>query len=255
MKIITYNVNGIRAAIKKGFIDWLRATDADVVCLQEIKATEKDVDWTEIKNLGYEIYLNPAEKKGYSGTAIFTKIKPDHVEIGCGIPIYDQEGRVIRADFGDVSVMSVYMPSGTSGDLRQTFKYQWLEDFYNYAQELATKIPNLVICGDYNICHRAIDIHNPKSNANSSGFLPPERDWMEKFFANGYIDAFRHFNPEPHHYTWWSQRFPTIRERNLGWRIDYHAVTEPLKDRLKRCIILPDARHSDHAPVMVEITK
>lgn len=255
MKIITYNVNGIRAAIKKGFVDWLRATDADVVCLQEIKATEKDVDWTEIKNLGYEIYLNPAEKKGYSGTAIFTKLKPDHVEIGCGIPVYDLEGRVIRADFGDVSVMSVYMPSGTSGDLRQSFKYQWLDDFYVYAQELAKKIPNLVICGDYNICHRAIDIHNPKSNANSSGFLPPERDWMEKFFESGYIDAFRHFNQEPHHYTWWSQRFPSIRDRNLGWRIDYHAVTAPLKDRLKRCVILPDARHSDHAPVMVEITR
>lgn len=253
MKIITYNVNGIRAAIKKGFIDWLRATEADVVCLQEIKATEKDLDWSEFKKMGYEIYLNPAEKKGYSGTAILTKIKPLHVEIGCGIPEYDFEGRVIRADYENVSVMSVYMPSGTSGDLRQNFKYQWLDDFFVYAQELSKKIPNLVICGDYNICHRPIDIHNPKSNANSSGFLPPERDWMEKFFANGYVDAFRHFNQEPHHYTWWSQRFPSIRDRNLGWRIDYHAVTDNMKHRLKRCVILPDARHSDHAPVMVEI--
>ncbi len=253
MKIITYNVNGIRAAIKKGFVEWLKATNADVVCLQEIKALEKDVDWTEIKNLGYEIYLNSAEKKGYSGTAIFTKVPPLHVEIGCGIPLYDFEGRVIRADFETVSVMSVYMPSGTSGDLRQTFKYQWLDDFFLYIQELTKQIPNLVICGDYNICHRPIDIHNPKSNANSSGFLPPERDWMEKFFTCGYIDAFRHFNQEPHHYTWWSQRFPTIRDRNLGWRIDYHAVTEPMRERLKRCVILSDARHSDHAPVMVEI--
>jgi exodeoxyribonuclease-3 len=176
------------------------------------------------------------------------------VEIGCGIPEYDFEGRVIRADYENVSVMSVYMPSGTSGDLRQNFKYQWLDDFFIYAQELSKKIPNLVICGDYNICHRPIDIHNPKSNANSSGFLPPERDWMEKFFANGYVDAFRHFNQEPHHYTWWSQRFPSIRDRNLGWRIDYHAVTDNMKHRLKRCVILPDARHSDHAPVMVEIT-
>ncbi len=255
MKIITYNVNGIRAAIKKGFTDWLRATDAEVVCLQEIKATEKDLDWTEFKNMGYEIYLNPAEKKGYSGTAIFTKVRPENIEIGCGIPAYDAEGRVIRADFKDVSVMSVYMPSGTSGDLRQDFKYQWLDDFFLYVQELTRQKPNLVICGDYNICHRAIDIHNPKSNANSSGYLPAERDWMEKFFTCGYVDAFRHFNQEPHQYTWWSQRFPSIRERNLGWRIDYHAVTENMKDRLKRCVILSDAKHSDHAPVMVELNK
>jgi len=255
MKIITYNVNGLRAAIKKGFIDWLKATDADVICLQEIKATEKDVDWTEIKKLGYEIFLHPAEKKGYSGTAIFSKIKPDNVEIGCGMADYDREGRVIRADYGNVSVMSVYMPSGTSGDERQTFKYKWLDDFFLYAKELKKKKPNLVICGDYNICHKPIDIHNPKSNANSSGYLPEEREWMEKFFTSGYVDAFREFNKEPHQYTWWSQRFPTIRERNLGWRIDYHAVTEPMKGRLKRCVILTDAKHSDHAPVMVEIEK
>jgi exodeoxyribonuclease-3 len=253
MKIITYNVNGIRAAIKKGFVHWLKAANADVVCLQEIKALEKDVDWTEIKQLGYEIFLHSAEKKGYSGTAIFTKIKPLHVEIGCGIEASDREGRVIRADFETLSVLSVYMPSGTSGAERQTFKYQWLDDFFVYIQALKKKIPNLVIGGDYNICHRAIDIHNPKSNANTSGFLPEEREWMEKFYTSGFVDAFRHFNQEPHHYTWWSQRFPSIRERNLGWRIDYQAVTEPLKDRLKRCIILPDAKHSDHAPVMVEV--
>lgn len=254
MKIVTYNVNGIRAAIKKGFIDWLKATDADVVCLQEIKALEKDVDWTEIKKLGYEIFLHSAEKKGYSGTAIFTKIKPDHVEIGCGIELYDREGRVIRADFRDLSVVSVYMPSGTSGGERQTFKYKWLDDFFAYAQELKKTKPNLVICGDYNICHKPIDIHNPKSNANSSGYLQEEREWMEKLFTSGYIDAFRQFNQEPHQYTWWSQRFPTIREHNLGWRIDYQAVTEPLKNRLVRCIILPEAKHSDHAPVLVEIS-
>lgn len=253
MKIITYNVNGIRAAIKKGFLEWLKATDADVVCLQEVKATEKDLDWTPIKDMGYEIYLHTAEKKGYSGTAIFTKIKPDNVEIGCGMSAYDCEGRVIRADFGDVSVMSVYMPSGTSGDERQTFKYKWLDDFFVYAQNLKKERPNLIICGDYNICHKPIDIHNPKSNAKSSGYLPEEREWMEKFFTNGYVDAFRVFSQEPHQYTWWSQRFPTIRERNLGWRIDYHAVTEPLKERLKRCVILADAKHSDHAPVLVEL--
>jgi len=254
MKIITYNVNGIRAAIKKGFIEWLKATDADVVCLQEIKAGEADVNRIELESLGYQVYLHPAEKKGYSGTAIFSKITPKHVEIGCGMPLYDAEGRVIRADYEDFSVMSVYMPSGTSGDERQTFKYKWMDDFFDYAQDLKKKIPNLIICGDYNICHKPIDIHNPKSNAKSSGFLPEEREWMEKFFTHGFVDAFRHFNQEPHHYTWWSQRFPSIRERNLGWRIDYHAVTEPMTSRLKRCVILPDAKHSDHAPVLVEIS-
>jgi len=254
MKIITYNVNGVRAAIKKGFVEWLAATDADVVCLQEVKATEKDLDWTIITNLGYELYLNTAEKKGYSGTAILSKQKPNHIEVGCGIDLYDREGRVIRADYDNVSVMSVYMPSGTSGDERQVFKYKWMDDFYDYIQALKKDIPNLVICGDYNICHRAIDIHNPKSNAKSSGFLPEEREWMEKFFSNGFVDAFREFNQEPHQYTWWSQRFPTIRERNLGWRIDYQSVTENMKDRLKRSVILSDAKHSDHAPVLIEIS-
>ncbi|MCS6822722.1 MAG: exodeoxyribonuclease III [Cytophagaceae bacterium] len=253
MKIITYNVNGLRAAIKKGFTDWLKAVNADVVCLQEIKISLNDLNWGEFNELGYQIFLHPAEKKGYSGTAIFTKIQPRHVEVGCGMPEYDKEGRVIRADFEDVSVMCVYVPSGTSGDERQQFKYRWLDYFFDYVIQLKKQIPNLVICGDYNICHKPIDIHNPKSNANSSGFLPEERAWMEKFFTSGYVDAFRYFNQEPHHYTWWSQRFKSIRERNLGWRIDYHAVTEEMKPRLKRCVILPDAKHSDHCPVMLEI--
>jgi exodeoxyribonuclease-3 len=253
MKIITYNVNGIRAAIKKGFLDWLKATDADIVCLQEIKATEKDFSSKELEEMGYSIYLHSAEKKGYSGTAIFSKIKPKHVEIGCGISIYDSEGRVIRADFDTFSVMSVYMPSGTSGDERQSFKYKWLDDFFVYSQELKKKIPNLIIGGDFNICHKPIDIHNPKSNAKSSGYLPEEREWMDKYFNHGFVDAFRVFNQEPHQYTWWSQRFPSIRERNLGWRIDYQSVTKEMEKRLTRCVILSDAKHSDHAPVLVEI--
>jgi len=254
MKIITYNVNGIRAAIKKGFVEWLAATDADVICLQEVKATENDLDWSVITKFGYQLYLHTAEKKGYSGTAILTKQKPNHVEVGCGIDLYDREGRVIRADYENVSVMCVYMPSGTSGDERQTFKYKWLDDFFDYIQALKKDIPNLVVCGDYNICHKPIDIHNPKSNAKSSGYLPEEREWMEKFFSNGFVDSFRVFNQEPHQYTWWSQRFPSIRERNLGWRIDYQSVTESMKNRLKRCVILSDAKHSDHAPVLVEIS-
>lgn len=252
MKIVTYNVNGIRSAITKGFLDWVKATQADVLCLQEIKATEKDIDLEAFQKLGYQAWINSAEKKGYSGTAIFSKVPPRKVEIGCGMEQYDREGRVIRADFEKFSVLCVYMPSGSSGEDRQAFKFQWMDDFLPYALKLRKKIPNLLICGDYNICHRPIDIHNPKSNANSSGFLPEEREWMEKFFTSGFVDAFRHFNAEPHHYTWWSFR-ANSRAKNLGWRIDYHAVTEEMKTMLKRCVILPDAKHSDHCPVLVEL--
>lgn len=252
MVILTYNVNGLRAAITKGFVNWLKATNADVVCLQEIKSTPEQVDTTLFENLGYHHYWHPAEKKGYSGVAIFSKIKPLHVEIGCGIEKYDFEGRVIRADFENFSLMNVYMPSGSSGELRQEFKFGWMDDFLGYIDELKKTIPHLVICGDFNICHRPIDIHNPKSNAKTSGFLPEERDWMSKFFDSGFIDTFRFFNQEPHHYTWWSYRAGS-RGKNLGWRIDYHVATLPLESRLKRSVILPDAMHSDHCPVLLEI--
>jgi exodeoxyribonuclease-3 len=253
MKIVTYNVNGLRAALKKGFLEWLAATNADVVCLQEIKCLETDIDPDTFKALGYEIYWHPAKKKGYSGLATLTKITPKSICIGCGIEKYDDEGRVLRIDFETFSVVNVYMPSGSSGEERQAFKYIWMDDFFQYIQELRTQIPNLVVCGDYNICHTAIDIHNPKSNAKSSGFLPEERAWMEKFFTSGFYDAFRHVNPEPHNYTWWSYR-AGARGKNLGWRIDYHAITEPLLPKLGRVIILKEAMHSDHCPVLMELT-
>ena len=252
MKVISYNVNGIRAAIQKGFVEWLHEENPDIICLQELKAEIDQVDLTEIKNLGYEIYWHAAQKKGYSGVAIFSKISPVHVEIGCGIEKYDVEGRVIRLDFDTFSVMSVYMPSGSSGDERQVFKMEWLTDFQQYAQDLMTKIPHLIISGDYNICHKAIDIHNPKSNAYSSGFLPEERDWMENFINSGLVDTFRHLNQEPHHYSWWSYR-AGARGKNLGWRIDYHLASESLKDRITHAQILPEVKHSDHCPIVLEI--
>ncbi|MBO9698599.1 MAG: exodeoxyribonuclease III [Sporocytophaga sp.] len=253
MKILTYNVNGLRSAISKGFVKWLSATGADVICLQEIKSTPEQVETTEIEELGFK-YLSwhPAVKKGYSGVAIFSKIKPVNVCVGCGMEKYDYEGRVLRIDFETFSILNVYMPSGSSGEERQAFKMCWLDDFYNYVSTLRTDFPRLIVCGDYNICHKAIDIHNPKSNVNSSGFLPEERAWMTKFFESGFVDAFRHFNSEPHHYTWWTYRM-NARSKNLGWRIDYHAVTENLKERLKRAIILNEAKHSDHCPVLIEI--
>ncbi len=252
MKIITYNVNGIRSAITKGLLNWAQATNADVLCFQEIKATADQIDAEAFKALGYTAYAFPAQKKGYSGVAIFTKEIPKHVQFGCGIEKYDFEGRVIRADYSNFSVLNVYMPSGSSGEDRQKFKFEWMDDFLEYVSELRKSFPNLIVCGDYNICHKAIDIHNPKSNAKTSGFLPEERLWMDKFFESGFIDSFRHFNQEPHHYTWWSYRAGS-RGKNLGWRIDYLAVTEPLKSKIVRSVILPDAVHSDHCPVLLEI--
>lgn len=252
MKIITYNVNGIRAAMNKDLVGWLKAANPDVLCLQETKATSDQVDVKAFEALGYHLYWYSAQKKGYSGVAIFSKIKPKHVEYGCGIEKYDFEGRIIRLDFDNCSVMSVYHPSGSSGDDRQAFKMQWLADFQKYIDDLKTKIPNLILCGDYNICHKPIDIHNPKSNANTSGFLPEEREWMEQFIQSGFTDSFRHFNQEPHQYSWWSYRAGS-RGKNLGWRIDYNLVANHMEKHLKRAVILPDAMHSDHCPVLVEI--
>jgi exodeoxyribonuclease-3 len=251
-KIISYNVNGIRAAIGKGLLEWLAAADADIVCLQEIKARPEQVPLLDIEALGYRTYWFPAEKKGYSGVALFTRQTPDHVEYGMGIRKYDDEGRFIRADFGGLSVASIYHPSGSSGDERQAFKMMWLDDFRAYIDELKKERPKLILSGDYNICHRPIDIHDPVRNATSSGFLPEEREWIGNFIDSGFIDTFRYFNDEPHQYTWWSFR-ANARAKNLGWRIDYHMASLPLEQQLRRALILPEARHSDHCPIVVEI--
>ncbi len=253
MKIITYNLNGIRAAMSKGLIDWISQVSPDVLCVQEIKANPDQVGVFEFEELGYHHYWYPAQKKGYSGVAIFTKQKPKHIEYGCGIKEYDDEGRILRIDFEEFSVMSVYHPSGSSGDLRQAFKMEWLGAFLNYINQLKATYPKLVICGDFNICHKAIDIHNPKSNANTSGFLPEEREWMEQFINSGFVDSFRHFNQEPHQYSWWSYRAGS-RAKNLGWRIDYNFVTDNLKNKISRSVILPSAIHSDHCPVLLEMS-
>jgi exodeoxyribonuclease-3 len=253
MRIISYNVNGIRAAIKKGFMDWIKTDPADVICLQETKASQADVDTSALNEIGFHDYWFSAGKKGYSGVAVFSKIKPDLVEYGSGHSTSDEEGRVLQLHFKDVQLINAYFPSGTSGDIRQTFKYGWLDEFYTYLNQLREKKPKLILCGDYNIAHKEIDIHDPKGNKNSSGFLPAERDWMTKFLESGWIDSFRHFHPEPHRYSWWSQRFPSVRVQNKGWRIDYINVTEPLKKQLKSAEIYPDIKHSDHCPVYLDI--
>lgn len=253
MKIITYNVNGLRSALSKGFTEWLAEEQPDVVCLQETKAQPEQIPTLELEALGYRSYFFSARKKGYSGVAILTKKIPDHIEYGMGINEYDQEGRFIRADFGDLSIASVYHPSGTTGDERQNFKMKWLEDFRYYTMELSQTHPKLIICGDYNICHHPIDIHDPVRNATNSGFLPEEREWMSLFLKSGFTDSFRYFHPEePHHYTWWSFR-ANARTNNKGWRIDYCMVTAAVIPLLKDAYILPEVRHSDHCPAVVEL--
>ena len=251
-KIITYNVNGIRAALSKDLLGWIAAVDPDIVCFQESKAQPDQIPLLDFEIAGYKNYWFSAQKKGYSGVGILTKVEPDNVVYGMGIAKYDFEGRVLRADYGDITVISVYHPSGSSGDERQGFKMIWLEDFLTWVNELKKDRPNLIICGDYNICHKAIDIHDPIRNATSSGFLPEEREWLSKFVDSGFVDSFRACNSEAHQYTWWSYR-ADARAKNLGWRIDYNMVSQPMSNRILRSVILSEAVHSDHCPVLLEI--
>ena len=251
MKIISYNVNGIRAAIKKGFLEWLKVANPDIICIQETKANKEQVPSEGFDLAGYPYqYWFSAQKKGYSGVAIFCKKEPNHIEYGTGIETMDFEGRNLRVDFDNVSVMSMYLPSGTN-QARLDFKFNYMKQIQDYLINLKKEIPKLIVCGDYNICHEAIDIHNPKMKG-VSGFLPEEREWIGNFIENGFIDSFRHLNKEPHHYSWWSYR-ANSRANNKGWRIDYNMVSLPLKDAISRAFILPDAKHSDHCPIGVEL--
>ncbi len=252
MNIISYNVNGIRAALNKGFIDWLTAANPDVICLQETKAMKEQLDVTLFEEAGYpHHYWFSAQKKGYSGVAILSKTKPNNIVYGTGIDYMDHEGRNLRVDFDNVSVMSMYLPSGTNLD-RLEFKLKYMADFQKYATQLRKTFPNLIVLGDYNICHTEIDIHDPVRNKNVSGFLPVEREWIGNFIDSGFIDSFCHFNKEPHQYSWWSYR-ANSRANNKGWRLDYAMASKPLQEKLKRGVILTEAKHSDHCPILVEI--
>ncbi|TCI92229.1 exodeoxyribonuclease III [Tenacibaculum sp. M341] len=250
MKVVSYNVNGIRAALKKGFLDWLQQANPDVICIQETKAQKEQVNTMDFELAGYPYqYWFSAEKKGYSGVAIFCKEEPKNVQYGTGIASMDNEGRNVRVDYDDVSVMSMYLPSGTNKD-RLDFKFNYMDEIQEYVTNLRQEIPNLVVCGDYNICHEEIDIHNPKMKG-VSGFLPEEREWIGKFIDSGFIDSFRFKNPDRQEYSWWSYR-ANARANNKGWRLDYCMVSEPLKEKISRAYILPEAKHSDHCPVAVE---
>mgnify|MGYP001183866069 FL=1 len=251
LNIVSYNVNGIRAALRKDFSDWLKTFNPDIVCLQETKANQDQFNSSIFKELGYYNYWFSAKKKGYSGVGILSKIKPNKVEYGTGIDYMDFEGRNIRLDFDSFSVMSLYIPSGTNID-RLDFKFKYMDDFADYIHDIKNSIPNLIIGGDYNICHKKIDIHDPIRNAKFSGFLPEEREWLDKFINNGFIDTYRYLNSSPHKYSWWSYR-ANSRSNNKGWRIDYLLATQNLKKSIKESYILSDVIHSDHCPIGVKI--
>lgn len=252
MDIISYNVNGIRAARKKGLLDWWQETSPEVLCLQETKAQPEQLDDSLLEPEGYHAYFHSAEKKGYSGVATFSKQEPRAVHYGMGIDKYDAEGRVLRLDFEDLSVMNVYLPSGSSGDHRQAIKEDFLQDFLPYVKNLLQEVPHLVITGDLNICHTKKDIHDPVSNKKSSGFLPHEREWLTACMNLGLLDGLRYFSEEGEQYTWWSYR-ARARERNKGWRIDYHLVSKALENRLEAYEILTEAKHSDHCPIKLTL--
>ena len=247
IKILSYNINGIRAALRKNLLIWIKDYDPDIVCFQEIKANEDQFDKSLFSDLGYYNYWFSAQKKGYSGVGIITKIKPENVTYGTGIDYMDFEGRNLRVDFKKFSVMSLYLPSGTNIN-RLNFKFQYMDDFKTYINNLKSKVPNLIVGGDFNICHKAIDIHDPIRNAKVSGFLPEERDWIDNFIKDGFVDSFRIFNNSPHNYSWWSYR-ANSRNNNKGWRIDYLLAVEKLKKNITQSYILNDVVHSDHCPI------
>lgn len=253
MKIISFNLNGIRSAARKDFFSWLAAQDADVVCLQETKAQMSQLTDPIFCPGGYHCYFADAEKKGYSGVGLYSKSKPDAVAIGLGWEDADNEGRYIQADFGRLSVASLYLPSGTSGDHRQAIKYAFMDRYTPILEQIAKDDQrDFIICGDWNIAHKEIDLKNWRSNQKNSGFLPEERAWLDKLFDEiGLVDAFRVMNQAPDQYTWWSFR-GQARAKNVGWRIDYQVTTPSLKDKIRSVAIHPEPVLSDHAPLVVE---
>ena len=252
MRIITLNVNGLRSAAAKGFFDWMRRRQPDVVCLQEIKAQEADLPRRLLAPRGLHAYFHPAEKRGYSGVAIYAKAEPDKVTLGLGIREIDAQGRFLQLDFGELSVISLYMPSGTMGEHAQARKYVFMDEFMNRLEAMRACGREFVICGDWNIAHKEIDVKNWKSNQKMTGFLPREREWLTKVLEqHGFVDVFRALDPSPDRFTWWVQ-WANARERNIGWRIDYQIATPGIAKLARKVAIYTGAVFSDHAPVIID---
>ena len=252
-RLFSWNVNGIRAVQKSGFQSWLERSGADVLCVQEIKATPEQLDESVLNPLAFHSFWHPAQKPGYSGVAIYSRQEPTEVRTGLGQAEFDQEGRVLTAEFGDLAVISAYFPNSQREHTRLPYKLQFCDAMLAYCKSLEARGKSVVLCGDFNIAHRPIDLRNPKQNENNAGYLPEERAWMELFLKSGYADAFREQNPElAGAYTWWSYR-PGVREKNIGWRLDYHVVSRSFLDRVKSAEIHAEVRGSDHCPVSLDL--
>ena len=252
IKIVSWNVNGIRAMQKKGLLDYLAKEDPDIFCVQETKASPDQLDEALTAPNGYHVlYHSCSRKKGYSGVATFSKIPPVSCSTGFGLDIFDIEGRVVQTDYEHFTLLNVYFPNGGM-EGRLQYKLEFYEAFFDYCENLRKEGKKLIICGDYNIAHKEIDLAKPKENKDVTGFMPVERAWMDKIVSLGYVDSFREFNSEPNNYTWWSMK-TRGRERNVGWRIDYHFFTEDLRDNVKNAEIRADVMGSDHCPVTIEL--
>ena len=252
MKLLSWNVNGIRAADRKGLFNWLKKEKPEILCLQEIKALKEQFP-LHLKNTpGYNIFINPAERKGYSGVATYTKQKPISVKNGFGIEKFDREGRILITEYKDFVLFNIYYPNGQKNQERLGYKLDFYDEFLSYADNLKIEGKNIVVCGDFNTAHMEKDLARPKQNENISGFLPIERAWMDTFISHGYIDTFRYFNKEPGQYSWWSMR-TAARERNVGWRLDYFFVNKEFIKNVKNAFIMQDITGSDHCPVGIEI--
>jgi len=252
MRLISWNVNGIRAIQKKGFIEWLHKESPDVLCLQETKGHPEQLNDELLKPNGYQTFWSAAEKKGYSGTAIFTKSKPKSVDEGLGVKKFDTEGRTLAADYGQFVLFNIYFPNGSSGNKRVPFKMEFYDAFLKKANQLKKNGKKIIVCGDVNTAHTEIDLARPKQNEKNTGFLPEEREWVSKFIKNGYVDTFRHLQKDGGHYTWWDYK-TGARARNIGWRIDYFFVSENLLPKIKKAFILDEVMGSDHCPVGIEL--
>ena len=252
IRILSWNVNGIRAAYKKGFLDWLKKDQPDILCIQETKARPEQLSDDLLNVEGYHSYFSSAVKKGYSGVAIYSKLEPKSIKNGFGIEKFDSEGRILIAEYADFTLFNIYYPNGKARQERLDYKMEFYDAFLKYVDKLKKKGKNIIICGDVNTAHKEIDIARPKENEKISGFLPMEREWIDKFLSHGYLDTFRMFSQEPDNYTWWDQ-ITRARERNVGWRIDYFYISESLKKKIKDAFIMSDVMGSDHCPIGIEI--